>query len=59
LDVLLEPHRKTTIERMKAHPVVLCPQNTTELDYSGHPDTEGLGPSGTTREEPRGFSCTI
>ncbi len=30
LEVLLETHQKATIERMKAHPVVLCVQDTTE-----------------------------
>ncbi|EQD24226.1 MAG: hypothetical protein D084_Lepto4C00527G0002 [Leptospirillum sp. Group IV 'UBA BS'] len=55
LDVLLEPHQKATIERMKAHPVVLCPQDTTELDYSGHPDTEGLGPIGNHKGGAQGL----
>ena len=50
LEVLLEPHKKATIARVKAHPVVLCVQDTTELDYSPHPETEGLGPIGNDRE---------
>jgi hypothetical protein len=55
LEVLLEPHQKATIERMKAHPVVLCAQDTTELDYSGHPDTEGLGPIGNHKGGAQGL----
>ncbi len=55
LEVLLEPHRKATIERMKAYPVVLCAQDTTELDYSGHPDTEGLGPIGNHKGGAQGL----
>ena len=55
LEVLLEPHQKATIERMKAHPVVLCVQDTTELDYSGHPETEGLGPIGNHKGGAQGL----
>lgn len=38
-----------TIERIKVYPVVMCVQYTTELDYSGSPDTEGLGPIGNQK----------
>ena len=40
---LLEPHYQTSAERMAAHSVVLCVQDTTELDYTGK-QIEGLGP---------------
>jgi hypothetical protein len=46
MDVLLEAHTEATIERIKQHPIVLAPQDTTTLDYSTHPMTEGLGPIG-------------
>ncbi len=40
---LLEPHRQCTQQRMADHRVVLCLQDTTELDFNGR-QTEGLGP---------------
>lgn len=44
MDVLLTAHTEATIERIKEHKVVLAPQDTTTLNYSAHPATEGLGP---------------
>jgi hypothetical protein len=44
LDVVLTAHTEATIERIKEHRVVLVPQDTTTLNYSTHPMTEGLGP---------------
>jgi hypothetical protein len=41
---VLEPHRDATLERAKQFPVVLCVQDTTELDFTGKPQTQGLGP---------------
>ncbi|EQD75780.1 transposase IS4 family protein, partial [mine drainage metagenome] len=46
MDILLSAHTKKTEERMAAHPVVLCVQDTSELDYTAHPDTKDLGPIG-------------
>ena len=46
MDVLLKAHTQATEERMKGHPVVLCVQDTTELDYTAHPQTQGMGPIG-------------
>lgn len=40
---LLEPHYHCTLERITAHPTVLCIQDTTELDYTGKTDIQGLG----------------
>ena len=40
---ILEPHRQCTQARMADHPVVLCLQDTTELDFNGQAIT-GLGP---------------
>lgn len=40
---ILEPHWARTQERMRAEPVVLCLQDTTELDFNGQ-TIEGLGP---------------
>lgn len=40
---ILEPHWQQTEQRMAAYPVVLCLQDTTELDFNGRRAT-GLGP---------------
>lgn len=40
---LLEPHYGCTVERMMGHDTVLCLQDSTELDYTGKDDIEGLG----------------
>ena len=40
---ILEPHRQCTRARMAGHAVVLCLQDTTELDFNGQA-IEGLGP---------------
>lgn len=40
---ILAPHMERTEARMRQHPVVLCLQDTTELDFNGQ-ETAGLGP---------------
>jgi hypothetical protein len=40
---ILQPHIDCSEGRMAQHPVVLCLQDTTELDFSGQ-EIEGLGP---------------
>src|SRR5689334_20116948 len=42
-DKVLEPHRDATLERAKQFPVVLCVNDTSELDYTGK-QILGLGP---------------
>jgi hypothetical protein len=49
---ILEPHWQQTQERMQAHRVVLCVQDTTELDFNGQ-GAIGLGP--LTYEAQRGM----
>lgn len=44
MDIVLDAHTEATIERIKQHPIVLAPQDTTTLNYTNHPMTEGLGP---------------
>lgn len=44
MDDILLPHLEATIERIKAHPIVLAPQDTSTLNFSHHRDTDGLGP---------------
>ena len=40
---IMAPHYAQTVQRMQGHAVVLCLQDTTELDFNGH-DIVGLGP---------------
>lgn len=44
MKTLLEPHYRATAARMAAHKVVLAVQDSTSLNYTAHPATEGLGP---------------
>jgi hypothetical protein len=43
---ILAPHAHRTLERLNS-PVILCPQDTTTLNYIAHPATQGLGHVGT------------
>lgn len=49
---ILEPHWQQTQKRMRTHRVVLCLQDTTELDFNGQ-EAVGLGP--LTYEAQRGM----
>lgn len=40
---VLDSHREATLKRVCGRAVVLCPQDTTYVDYSHHPHTVGLG----------------
>jgi hypothetical protein len=44
---ILEPHYEATEERLRERNLVLVAQDTTTLNYSAHPNTQGLGPIGT------------
>ena len=46
LQSLLAPHFEQTQRRMAAEPLVLLPQDTTTLNYTGLKETTGLGPLG-------------
>ena len=52
---ILQPHYAATEQRVREQPLVLVAQDTTTLNYSGHPHTQGLGPIGTQSEKVRGF----
>ena len=54
-DKILAPHCQPTVKRMKSHPLVLAVQDTTFLNYTHHPQTEGLGEIGTKQQNQRGF----
>jgi hypothetical protein len=49
LPVLLDAHSQSTQARMAAESVVLLPQDTTTLNYSGLVQTTGLGPLGESK----------
>jgi hypothetical protein len=42
-DDLLAPHYQSTQKRLKDHPVVLAVQDTTQIDFTSHTGTTGLG----------------
>lgn len=48
-EAMLATHRKRTIERMMKHEVVVVVQDTTDLNFSTRPHTEGLGLMGTNQ----------
>jgi len=44
MDKLLQSHYEATLKRISEEKIVLVVQDTTSLNYSAHPLTEGLGP---------------
>lgn len=52
---ILQSHYQATQERVRDQKLVLVAQDTTTLNYSTHPHTEGLGPIGTDSEKVRGL----
>lgn len=52
-ETILSPHAECTLQRARQHPVVLAIQDTSELDFTGKSDIEGLGP--LTYETQRGL----
>jgi len=52
---ILRSHYEATQERLHDYPLVLVAQDTTTLNYSTHPHTQGLGPIGTDSEKVRGL----
>lgn len=54
-EVVLAAHREATVERMREHPLVLAPNDTTFINYSAHPMTEGLGPLRNQKDDQVGI----
>src|SRR5438552_3255296 len=52
---ILTSHVQATLQRVAAHPIVLCVQDTTSLNYSTHPQTKDLGPIGNNRTKTIGL----
>ena len=48
---LLRGHVEATAHRIGVHPVVLAVQDTTTLNYTAHPSTQGLGPINTKQDQ--------
>jgi hypothetical protein len=55
MEEILEPHIKSSWGRLGEHDVVLAVQDTTSLNYSAHPATEGLGPIANWLKNPLGL----
>jgi hypothetical protein len=52
---LLAAHTQATVSRMQTHALVLALQDTTTLNYSAHPQTQGLGPISNNRDKTLGL----
>jgi hypothetical protein len=55
MQTLLKGHTEATLERAQKHKVVLAVQDTTTVNYSAHPSTEGLGPINTKKDHGTGL----
>ena len=51
MEAILQPHYEATEQRLGNHPMVLVAQDTSSLNYTHHPMTEGLGPINTIRDK--------
>jgi len=54
---VLAPHAAATLERIRAHDVVLVVQDTTECDFTGKGDIAGVGP--LNWKERQGLFCHV
>lgn len=50
-EAIRDAHQQATLQRLRHHSVVLALQDTSTLNYSTHPQTQGLGPIGTRRQK--------
>jgi len=55
MKTLLKGHVEATARRVREHEVVLAVQDTTTLNYTAHPSTEGLGPINTKKDAGMGL----
>jgi hypothetical protein len=55
MKTLLKGHVEATARRVREHEVVLAVQDTTTLNYTAHPSTEGLGPINTKKDDGMGL----
>ncbi len=52
---VLSPHQQQTVSRMSKHSLTLAVQDTSFLNYTHHPKTEGTGPIGNKKQNQLGF----
>jgi hypothetical protein len=52
---LLKPHQQRTVQRMSEQALVLAVQDTSFLNFTHHPQTEGLGRIGKKAQHQQGF----
>jgi hypothetical protein len=55
MDAILAPHYQATVARMHNHDSVLVVQDTSSLNYTSHPMTQGLGPINTLKDKSIGL----
>ncbi len=55
MDAILAPHFEATGQRVRTQDVVLVVQDTSSLNYTSHPMTEGLGPINTIGDKSIGL----
>jgi hypothetical protein len=55
MQTLLRGHIEATLGRAEKHATVLAVQDTTTLNYTAHPSTEGLGPINTKKDNGTGL----
>lgn len=55
MGAILAPHFEATEQRLRNHEVVLVAQDTSTLNYTHHPSTEGLGPINTAADKSVGL----
>ena len=55
MQALLSGHVDASLGRCRQQRVVLAVQDTTTLNYTSHPDTEGLGPINTKKDKGTGL----
>jgi len=58
-EAMLSTHRERTIERMMRHERVLVVQDTTDLNFSSRPHTEGLGLIGANQTGARALGLKL
>jgi hypothetical protein len=49
MEAILAPHRRRTVQRMKAQATVLCVMDGSDANYAGRPQCQGLGSIGTNQ----------
>ena len=54
-EIIMENHLLATIERIRAHKLILAIQDTTSLNYSTHLQTKGLGPISNNSQKTLGL----